>query len=96
MMIAPLIFIAFVENAFKHSCIDTDPEGFIQIFLTFRDDEIHFTCENSIPRVPVPKKAGGIGLVNARARLDLMYPGKAELAIKSTSLIYSVNLNISL
>jgi sensor histidine kinase YesM len=95
-MITPLIFIAFVENAFKHSGIDTDPEGFIQIFLAFHDDGIHFTCENSISTGPGQTKEGGTGLTNVRARLDLMYPGKTGLVIKSTTLVYSVNLTISL
>ncbi|MEI7726301.1 MAG: histidine kinase [Bacteroidota bacterium] len=95
-MITPLIFIAFVENAFKHSGIDTDPEGFIQIFLAFHEDEIHFTCENSISTITVKNKEGGTGLANARARLDLMHPGKTGLVIKSANLVYSVNLTISL
>ncbi|MCX6269586.1 MAG: histidine kinase [Bacteroidetes bacterium] len=93
-MITPLIFIAFVENAFKHSGIDTDPEGFIQIFLAFREGGIQFTCENSIPEFTGQKKDGGVGLANARARLDLMYPGKTGLVIKNSNLVYSVNLNI--
>ncbi|MDP1622417.1 MAG: sensor histidine kinase [Bacteroidales bacterium] len=94
LMVFPLIFIAYVENAFKHSCIDTDPEGFIQIFLSFRDGGIFFTCENSIPATRVREKDGGLGLVNARARLDLMCPGKSELTINSTSMVYHVNLTI--
>jgi len=94
LMVFPLIFIAYVENAFKHSSIDTDPEGFIQIFLSFREGEILFTCENSIPAIKERNKAGGAGLINARARLDLMYPGKADLEIKSATLVYSVNLTI--
>jgi LytS/YehU family sensor histidine kinase len=96
MMVAPLIFISFVENAFKHSSIDTDPEGFIQIFLAFHENGIFFTCENSMPQLPVKKREGGMGLINARARLDLMYPGKTELVIKTTSLVYTVTLNIRL
>ncbi len=95
-MIAPLVFIAFVENAFKHSNIDTDPEGFVQIFLSFGESEIYFTCENSMPTSTIPKKEGGTGLANARARLDLMYPGKAALRINSTNLVYSVTLKISI
>jgi sensor histidine kinase YesM len=93
-MVAPLIFIAFVENAFKHSGLDVDPEGFIQVFLSFREREIHFTCENSIPAITGKKTEGGAGLVNARDRIDLMYPGKTELLIKHTSMVYNVSLTI--
>ncbi|MEI6433656.1 MAG: sensor histidine kinase [Bacteroidota bacterium] len=96
LFISPLIFITFVENAFKHSEIDADPEGFIQVFLSFRKGEIMFICENSIPGTPSEKKEGGIGLINVRARLDLMYPGKTLLEIRHSALVYSVSLTIKL
>jgi sensor histidine kinase YesM len=96
MMVAPLIFIAFVENAFKHSGIDVDAEGFIQIFLSFRKGGIFFTVENSIPSGGVAVKTGGTGLTNARSRLELMYPGRVDLEIKKNNLTYSVFLTVSL
>jgi len=95
-LISPLIFIAFVENAFKHSGIDNDPEGFIQIFLSFRAEEIFFTCENSIPANQMPTKEGGTGLTNARARLEMIYPRKNWLKIQNTDQVYSVSLTIKL
>jgi LytS/YehU family sensor histidine kinase len=96
LMVFPLIFIAYVENAFKHSGIDTDPEGFIQIFLSFREGEIFFTCENSIAAGRGQMPEGGSGLTNARARLDLMYPGKATLEVNSTGQVYIVRLTLAL
>jgi sensor histidine kinase YesM len=96
LLISPLIFINFVENAFKHSNIDSDTEGFIQIFLAFRKGEIHFTCENSIPQKGVQFKEGGVGLANARTRLELMYPGQTSLTINQTKLVYSVSLTINI
>jgi LytS/YehU family sensor histidine kinase len=96
LLIAPLLFIAFVENAFKHSGIDADPEGFIQVFLSFRENEILFTCENSMLANLAVTAEGGVGLANARARLELMYPGNYQLDIRHTSLVYSVTLTIIL
>jgi sensor histidine kinase YesM len=96
LLIAPLLFIAFIENAFKHSHIDIDPEGFIQIFLSFRNQEILFTCENSIREDIIGNNEGGVGLKNARSRLDLMYAGRYDLEIRQTDLIYTVNLNIKI
>jgi sensor histidine kinase YesM len=95
LMVSPLIFINFIENAFKHSNIDTDAEGFIQVFLAFRPGVILFTCENSISQFEVEKKPGGMGLTNARSRLALAYPGKADLKISQTTFVYSVNLTIT-
>ena len=95
LMVSPLVFINFIENAFKHSNIDTDPEGFIQVFLAFRPGVILFTCENSISQLETEKKVGGMGLTNARSRLSLVYPGKADLKINQTALVYTVNLTIT-
>lgn len=92
--IPPLLFISFIENAFKHSGIDADPEGFIQIFLSFGGGEILFTCENSILSGMTPRDKGGMGIANARARLDLIYPGGHTLTFRSTNLVYSVSLTI--
>jgi sensor histidine kinase YesM len=96
LLIAPLLFIAFIENAFKHSGLDNDPEGFIQIFLAFHDDEIIFTCENSVSPDSGHDKSGGVGLSNARSRLELMYPGKYALDIRPSALVYTVHLRLSL
>jgi sensor histidine kinase YesM len=94
LLVSPLLFIAFVENAFKHSGIDSDPEGFIQVFLSFRESEILFTCENSILAGQKPREKGGVGLTNTRARLELIYPGRHRLEIRQTNLVYAVSLTI--
>jgi len=94
-LIAPLIFIPFIENAFKHSGIDTDPEGFIQIFLDFHDNYIHLCCENTLASGLPKTSGGGTGLANARSRLELMYHGKYDLRIGQNHLIYVVNLQIT-
>jgi sensor histidine kinase YesM len=96
LMVYPLIFIAYVENAFKHSGIDMDPEGFIQIFLVFREGEILFTCENSIAGDKVKSAVGGVGLVNARSRLNLMYQERAKLEISRTAHVFTVKLTVVL
>jgi sensor histidine kinase YesM len=96
LLIAPLLFIAFIENAFKHSHIDIDPEGFIQIFLSFRNKEILFTCENSVREDLTGTREGGVGLKNVRSRLELMYAGQYDLEIRQTNLIYTVNLTINI
>jgi hypothetical protein len=56
---------------------------------------ILFTCENSISQLEAEKKPGGMGLTNARSRLSLVYPGKADLKINQTALVYTVNLTIT-
>jgi len=93
--IAPLLFIPFVENAFKHSRIVDEEKAWISISLSSDDDRIHFSCKNSIPEQQFQKdKTGGIGLENVRKRLELIYPNDHNLSIKIENRIYIVDLTI--
>ena len=97
LQIAPLLFIPFVENAFKHSKIEDLKNGFINIKLNTTNQHIEFTVENSIPNVVFKKdKVGGIGLANTKQRLNLLYPNKYELKILKNENIYAVYLKIDL
>lgn len=68
--IPPLLFIPFVENAVKHN-----PENDSYVNLVFRisAERLYFQCENPKARSPYTKKDGGIGLVNIKKRLDLLF-----------------------
>ncbi len=94
LQIAPLLFIPFVENAFKHSKIETSETSFIKITLKVNKDIIVFKVVNNIPRNGFTKdKEGGIGLENVKKRLALLYPGKRhDLKINITQDQYSVHL----
>lgn len=75
--IAPMLLVTFVENAFKHSKIEKDKNGFVAINLSQTDDKFYFSVENSIPAdqpQPPTGSARGIGIENARNRLSLLYP----------------------
>ncbi|KAA3621707.1 MAG: histidine kinase [Flavobacterium sp.] len=81
-IVAPMIFIPFVENALKHSGIEKGKGSFVLISLVQKGDSIEFTLENSLPSMPKTKDtAGGIGLPNVRKRLELLYPERHELKI---------------
>ncbi|MFT4760532.1 MAG: two-component system LytT family sensor kinase [Paraglaciecola sp.] len=97
--IAPLMFIPFLENSFKHGVNHTISKGFVNIFLNVEDNQVHLFIENSKPETlpkPSRRKSGGIGLVNVRRRLQLMYFEKYELNIENTPNTYSVNLELDL
>ena len=96
-MVAPLLFIPFVENAFKHSKIEDLDNGFIDIHLSTSKQHIEFSIKNSIPNVVFKKdKIGGIGLTNTKQRLALLYPNKHELSISEADNIYAVYLKLDL
>lgn len=92
--VPPLLFIPFVENAVKHNP-DSNNLSYVHLYFTVRDNELLFRCENSKPPVPV-KKEGGIGLVNIRRRLDLLYGPKYVLQIEDKETTYNVNLHLNL
>lgn len=89
----PLLFISFIENAFKHG-VSYNNETSIDIKLCEADGKIIFNCENTIPSTHVNPAQGGVGLTNVRRRLDLLYGENYSLSIKQNENIYSVNLII--
>lgn len=90
--IAPLIFIAFVENAFKYVSRSDDANNCISIALNEEDGTIDFTCENTFDETE--STSGGIGLGNAIRRLELLYKDIHNLSIKKEQKIYKVNLTL--
>ena len=93
--VPPLMFITFVENAFKHG-VSYRQESFVDIAIETPDTKnLVFTCKNS--RIPSSDdKHGGVGLTNVRQRLDLIYGNDYSLEIKDEPDIYSVVLTIPL
>ena len=100
--IAPLMFIPFLENSFKHGLNNQISQGFVNVKMDIDYQNVHFYIENSkadaLPILsPNPnKKSGGIGLVNVRRRLNLIYPEKYDLAITNKPKSYAVKLDIEL
>ena len=92
--VPPLLLITFVENAFKHG-ISYQQESFINISAVTKNDRLTFTCTNSKASEPNPEK-GGVGLVNVRKRLELIYQNRYTLDIQETDDTYHVTLTIPL
>jgi len=92
-MIAPLLLLPFVENAFKHGARELIDKGEVQIVLCVQVGELLLHIKNTVPPVPVASEKG-IGLVNAQKRLELLYPGRHQLTIKESATQYEVNLSI--
>ncbi len=97
--IAPLMFIPFIENSFKHGLNNQISEGFVHIVLDVDKDKVHLNVNNSkSPTLPVRqgKRSGGIGLVNVKRRLSLLYPHGHSLEIEDNPNNYEVDLTIEL
>jgi sensor histidine kinase YesM len=92
--IAPLLLITFIENAFKHGISYTAPSE-IKIAIAVTGNELSLTVGNAITRSS-RETAGGVGLINARRRLDVLYPGRHLLDVVENDHLYIVNLKIEL
>lgn len=96
-MIAPLLLIPFIENAFKHSQIEDLEKGWINITLFGDEEQVYFEVKNSLPQTTFSKdEVGGIGLQNVKRQLSLLYPEKHTLKIDKTNTEFSVALTILL
>jgi len=91
--IAPMLFISFIENAFKHS-INKKNEDSIEIKFTILDNEIHFQCKNKI-EIYKNNEAIGIGNKLIENRLALLYSGNYQLIKNISDNEYMIDLKIS-
>lgn len=93
--IEPLLFIHFVENAFKYG-IDSKNSPEITIMLEKTADGIHFRSRNKILSRNTTLENSGIGLTNIQRRLALLYPEKHQLTISDDGNYFEVNLFLNL
>ncbi|MBI9034223.1 MAG: sensor histidine kinase [Bacteroidales bacterium] len=95
--VAPLLFIPFIENAFKYVGGYSEVKPYIHIRIHDQQDEwIHLEVENNI-RQDLPElndKYHGIGIDNVKKRLELIYPGNYKLAINPSENTFNVKLRI--
>ena len=94
-MIAPLIFISLIENAFKHG-ISSDDYSFVDISLSEKEEgKIEFLCRNSyFPKDASDKSGSGIGLQQVEKRLELIYPHRHVWHKEIEGNVYSTALII--
>jgi two-component system LytT family sensor kinase len=96
--LAPFILITFVENAFKHVSKDDDKPNWIKIRMKLNQHQVFFIVSNSTS-ASVTKGVvndSGIGLLNVRRRLELLYPKQYKLDIQDNDSCYEVKLSLPL
>ena len=96
--VAPLLLVTFVENAFKYVSSYDNRTNEVMISLGRKGDALHFRAYNTKEEemVQLQLESGGIGVANARRRLDLQYPGKHELVIADNGDSYEVLLRLNI
>ena len=90
--VPPLLFITFVENAFKHGIEPAENNCFLHLRLNSTIEGLEFSCENSMESKN--ESPPGIGLTNLRKRLNLRYPQKHEITISEKENRFFASLQI--
>ena len=97
LLIAPLLLIPFVENAFKHGASKLLSSPWIHLQIGIRDRELTMEIKNGKePHRENLQTESGTGIKNLRSRLALLYPGKYDLQIVDEPNLFRVNFRIEL
>ena len=98
LMIAPMLLIVFVENAFKHLSESDKHESRVDVSVEVKEDMLYFNCTNTSSsnssNDQIEAGNGGIGLQNAKKRLKLLYPDEHQLKINNDFNAYQVYLKL--
>ncbi|MBK9269971.1 MAG: sensor histidine kinase [Saprospiraceae bacterium] len=94
--VAPLLFIPFIENSFKHGLKTSLDGAYIKAKFIIRSETVEFIVRNSksqmMPGFAKKHKVGGIGLTNVRKRLELLYPDLHQLKTEESPDAYEIHL----
>jgi sensor histidine kinase YesM len=94
--IAPLIFLPFIENAFKYG-VSTHQDSVIKITITLKPDSITLQTQNQVFEEKLAKELStGTGLKNARRRLEILYPEKHSLRTENIGNQYFADLTLTI
>lgn len=92
--IAPLILISFIENAFKHG-VNPDEPSKVSVRLCIEEGRLEMEVYNTKAVFSAKTNSSGIGLSNAKERLEILYGDRHTLEARETSSDYTVTLKMS-
>lgn len=92
--ISPLLLLPLVENAFKHSKTE-ESTAWVVLVLKVLENRLFFAVENSTGGEESGSKPG-IGLMNVKRRLELLYNDRHELTLNREEHIFKAQLNLEL
>jgi hypothetical protein len=93
--IPALLFISYLENAFKYGT-SYQHKSLIEAIFKIENEHLCFSCKNARNIFSEKNDAAGIGLQNSRQRLNLLYKDRYSLSIDETDDTFSVTLKIPL
>ncbi|MFZ4454853.1 MAG: sensor histidine kinase [Bacteroidales bacterium] len=94
-LIPPMLFVSYIENAFKHGA-SYEQKGMIKIIFEISENQLYFNCYNSMNKQVVSAEKGGLGMTNSENRLKLLFGDRYRLMVDSSQKIFNVELEIPL
>lgn len=96
-LMAPLLLVPFLENAFKHGTSEQLEQAWMHLDLSVQDTTLKFKLINSREAAEHDESyVGGIGLENVKKRLFLLYPDRHDLRITAEDETFMVQLTLEL
>ncbi|WEK34263.1 MAG: sensor histidine kinase [Candidatus Pseudobacter hemicellulosilyticus] len=94
--IAPMLLVPFIENAFKHG-VNSEQKSHIKIDISINKSEFQLSVANNKVNVQQDtSERSGLGIINTKRRLDLIYPSNHLLVINESGKDFFVSLYINL
>lgn len=94
-LIAPLLLLPFLENAFKHGISEQIEKPWLGVDLSVKNGMLRFKIANS-KNDSMPKQESGSGINNVKKRLDFIYPNRYELKINDEGDFFVASMHIQL
>lgn len=95
--VAPMLLLPYVENAFKHG-VSALEKSRIQVSIAQENGQLLMDVRNTLfaQKSQSLEAGNGIGLINTRRRLDLLYPGQYDLRINEHDPANEYHVHLSL
>jgi two-component system, LytTR family, sensor kinase len=94
--IPPLLLLPLVENCIKHGVAKAAGYCWVKVDVSLQHKELLITIENNRELMPTDDPSTGIGLLNVRKRLALIYPLSHELKIVESPDSFKIILKIQI
>lgn len=94
-LIAPLLFLPFLENAFKHGTSKLIDKCWVAVDMSINKGNVRCKIINS-NSPSTTQNSMGIDINNVKKRLEFQYPGKHELRINDEGDFYVVTMQVTL
>lgn len=94
-LVPPMLLYTFTENCFKHGSSPDPDQPWIKISIRVSHNRLTFEARNSLPRSYRSVNTEGVGLVNSKRRLELIYPHTHSLIVREEPGEFLVRLDIT-